>query len=392
MKAKEKIGELLSLIPEKSSSDICWRSLRNTDLGIIFSKMEATAQNPVYHGEGNVFLHTKAVCESLISLEEYQNLSNEDRQILFLAALFHDIGKIRCTRTEDGEIVSPHHAAIGAVMTREILWRQFGLCGSREKQQLREAVCFLVRYHSVPPYSIKDENASLRLLKIASNGLLAPHFSSEKLCIPDKADIHGSICPDGRESLDKVDFCRLLAEEAGCLTSPYPFLSDYSRRAFFLEKTKWCDQEMYNDSFGEVILMSGLPGTGKSTWIKENCSAHPVISLDDIRKEMGVSPTENQGKVIVAAREKARELLRKKQPFVWDATNISSDIRSKQIALFEQYGASVRTVFLETEWEEELKRNRERANAVPLPAIEKMISKLEIPEAFECEKVVWETV
>ena len=159
-----------------------------------------------------------------------------------------------------------------------------------------------------------------------------------------------------------------------------------------LKRTKWKDQELFDDTWGKVILLSGLPGTGKDTWIRENYPNLPVISLDEIRKELGISPTDNQGRVISEGHERARALLRQKTPFIWNATNISSQIRSTQIALFEQYGASVTTVFLETEWEEGLRRNSERRAAVPPAVIERLLSKLEMPESFECTSVIYKTV
>ena len=87
------------------------------------------------------------------------------------------------------------------------------------------------------------------------------------------------------------------------------------------------------------------------------------------------------------ANERAKELLRKKQPFIWNATNITTDIRKLLIPLFEDYGARVKIVFLETEWNEELRRNASRKAEVPKHAIEKMLSRLEIPEPFEAQSV-----
>lgn len=55
------------------------------------------------------------------------------------------------------------------------------------------------------------------------------------------------------------------------------------------------EQPLYDDSWGEVILMSGLPGTGKDTWIMPNRLHMPVISLDDIRREIKIKPTDGQG-------------------------------------------------------------------------------------------------
>ena len=102
---------------------------------------------------------------------------------------------------------------------------------------------------------------------------------------------------------------------------------------------------------------------------------------------MKISPTDNQGLVVAEANKRAKELLRKKQPFVWNATNITSDIRALLIPLFEDYGASVKIVFLETDWNEQLRRNSSRKSEVPESAIKKMLSRLEPPEAYEAQTV-----
>lgn len=119
---------------------------------------------------------------------------------------------------------------------------------------------------------------------------------------------------------------------------------------------------LYEDTWGEVILMCGLPGTGKDHWIRDNYPDLPVVSLDDLRLEMDVEPTEAQGRVVQAARERAKELLRAKHPFIWNATSLTA-LRAQQIELFERYHARVRLVYLETVWEENLRRNASRPYA-----------------------------
>ncbi len=148
-------------------------------------------------------------------------------------------------------------------------------------------------------------------------------------------------------------------------------------------------QELYDDTWGEVVLMAGLPGTGKDTWIRENLPELPMISLDEVRKEIHILPREPQGPVAAAAREKAREHLRRQESFVWNATNVTPSIREKQIRLFQAYHAAVRIVYLETEWKEQLRRNHSREETVPQEEIDRMMRNLVLPERFEAERVEW---
>ena len=41
----------------------------------------------------------------------------------------------------------------------------------------------------------------------------------------------------------------------------------------------WKAQELYDDTWGEVILMCGLPGTGKDHWIRSHCPSLPTVWL-----------------------------------------------------------------------------------------------------------------
>ena len=62
---------------------------------------------------------------------------------------------------------------------------------------------------------------------------------------------------------------------------------------------------------------------------------------------LGIGPDEPQGKVIDVARGRAREHLRQGRPFVWDATNLSRQLRRSVVTLCYDYGARVRIVHAE---------------------------------------------
>lgn len=355
-------------------------------------RMRHTQQSPMWHAEGDVYTHTMMVCESLKGLPEYVRLPEQQQHILYIAALLHDVGKIPTTTFIDGEWMAPHHAPTGSRMAREELWKEYGMCGNPELMKIREAICLLIRYHSFPPHALDMDDARLRLHRIASNGLLAPYFTIRMLCMLCKADMLGRKCNDQIQMLEQIAFCEELAREEGCLDGCYPFKTDVVRRAFLSGLNVWKEQELYDETWGEVILMSGLPGTGKDTWIDKNLAELPMISLDDIRREHHISPKAEQGYVANIAREQAKEYLRKHQPFVWNATNITSQMRESLVSLFETYKARVRIVYLETIWSNQYERNNQREYAVPNDVVESMLGKLVPPEAHEARLIEWTAV
>ena len=379
---------LLSIVPAAGSAVMDWKAVE-TLLGDILLPLADTPQSPRWHGEGNVWIHTKMMVQSLLELPEYQQLPEEERQIVFLSALFHDVGKPQCTRREDGQWVSRGHGRAGEQIVRRKLWLDHDLCGTPEKQQFRETVCRLIRFHSTPVHAIDDADGMRRLRMIASCGELLPRFSLRLLCLLSEADVRGRINPETRKQLEKIELCRMLAREAGCYEHPFAFPSNYTRYSYLSGKDILPEQPLYDTTWGQVILLSGLPGVGKDTWIRENFPELPMISLDDIRRELDYGATKNQAVIAQEGHRRAKEFLRKKQPFVWNATDISPMIRQKQIDLFTGYGASVQIVYLETGWQEQRRRNAERAAAVPESAICRMLEKLEPPYPAEAHQVSW---
>lgn len=116
--------------------------------------LKQVPQNPAYHAEGDVYCHTGLVCEALLSLPEWRTLNGVEQELLFLAAAFHDIGKITCTKYEDGIPVSPKHTISGSKLFRRIAYREaerFSLSFSE-----REFVANAIRYHGLPVWFFKN--------------------------------------------------------------------------------------------------------------------------------------------------------------------------------------------------------------------------------------------
>src|SRR5688572_7686710 len=108
-----------------------WTFTTNKDWAHLHSQfdwvrdMEAVPQDPVHHAEGNVAVHTRMVIDALQQLEGYQKLPAQQQEILWAAALLHDVEKRSTTVHEpDGSITSKGHSKKGAMTTRQILYTQ----------------------------------------------------------------------------------------------------------------------------------------------------------------------------------------------------------------------------------------------------------------------------
>ena len=214
------LEKLLSIVPASPEAGIDWETIESDILPDYAARMKATQQNPLYHAEGDVWAHTRMVCEYLVKDKEFWCASLRERQELFIAALLHDIGKIVTTKWQDGAWTSPNHAIKGAVMARKLLWKDYGLCGTREWMCFRETICLLVRYHMIAPYAMEKNNAGQRLIKIAANGELAKDFTLKKLFLLSRADVNGKISDSNVQSEEAVMMAAALAQEMGCYERP----------------------------------------------------------------------------------------------------------------------------------------------------------------------------
>ncbi len=345
-------------------------------------------QDPGCHGEGDALAHSRLVMERMAEQPSFLALDGNDQQMLLAAGLLHDLGKARCTVWEDGRWTAPGHSAAGAKMAREKLMTWLGLAGTPEALRLREAVCLLIRWHMRPLHIFERDDPARALRQMASAGELTELFTLEKLAVLAESDIRGRICPDQAERLEDMALFRALAEEAGCLRGPFPYPDAPSRWADMTGKAMVPGQKVYDTAWGTVVMVSGLPGTGKDTYIAAHYGGLPMVSLDRVREELGVAPDDG-GTVVRTAREQARVLLRERQPFVFNATNLSPANRGRWTDLFHRYGAAVRIEYLEAGWEERRRRNLSRRDSVPESVVARMLRSLEPPLLTEAEDVRW---
>lgn len=343
--------------------------------------LKKTPQDPAYHAEGDVSIHTRLVLESLIQLKQWHQLQKTDQALLFWAALLHDIAKPVCTRTQpNGRIQTQGHTQKGEYMARAIMYK-----GIPEPVPfpLRETIAKLVRFHGLPIW-LMEKTAPLKTIIRISQMVCLHH-----LAILAEADARGRIFGQPHELLDRIQFFREYSSENGCYMHPYFFETDLARITYLNGEHASPTYKPFDTTWGEVILMSGLPGAGKDTWIRANAFHLPVVSLDNIRTKLGIGPEKNQGIVIQTAKQHARELLRKKESFIWNATNTTSKIRKPLIDMFISYGAKVKIVYIESTYRVLFKQNKNRNHAVPENVLERLLQKLDVPSRDEAHRVVY---
>jgi predicted kinase len=343
--------------------------------------MVGVQQHHAFHAEGDVYVHTKMVAQELINSDGWNSMSEQDRHVLFVAALLHDVGKVVTTQMVDGIWRSPKHSVIGEADSRDLIWK--GEVGGSTPFAVREEVAKLVRYHGLPLMYLEKQDPSRSVIEASL------HVNLYKLSVLAEADVLGRTTePDSvrQEMLDQLRYFREYAQELGCLHAPYPFESEHHRFKFCVEK-KDIEYIPYDDfDKGTVIVMCGLPASGKSTTVDSVACGSHIISLDEIRKELKVSPGDRGAQSGIArhGRELAKEYLRKGEPFVWDATSTRRDQRAQVIALASTYGFKARVIHVDADRSVLVDRNRKRKNPVPDYVIENMMRRFQPPGLDEC--------
>lgn len=333
--------------------------------------LAACEQDSIWHAEGNVYVHTKMVIDALLQLPEYQQCTPNDQYILQLAALLHDIAKPQCTFVEDGRIVSPRHAKVGEKVTRDYLWDMpFGQ---------RETVCSLVRLHGLPLWSLDKPNPNREV--IASSW----RVRNELIYIIAKADVLGRICQDQAELLERAEYFKELCLENNCYTAPRTFYNEHSRFKFFQNNDAY-PADRFDDTAFEVIILSGIAGSGKDTYAAT--LDMPMVSLDDLRIAMKVKrgDTTGEGHVVQRAYQMAKTYAAHQQSFVWNSTNITADMRAKIINALLPYNPKFKIVYLETSVQNVFNR---RQGEIPRAALQKMYRSLDLPQYTEAHEVVY---
>lgn len=93
------------------------------DLYPELAALKDVPQDPEWHPEGDVWVHTQLVCDAAARIAIREELSEQDRTVLMLSALCHDLGKATTTEFIDGRWRAHGHCEAGVPLTRSFLER-----------------------------------------------------------------------------------------------------------------------------------------------------------------------------------------------------------------------------------------------------------------------------
>ena len=132
-----------------------------------------------------------------------------------------------------------------------------------------------------------------------------------------------------------------------------------------------------------VVLMSGLPGSGKDTWLAHRRPELPVLSLDALRAELSIAHGDEPARLRTEAFTRATSFLEHRQPFAWNSTLLRARERRSLIDWLLRRRAHVELVSLEVSASVQKAQNRNRPAVVPEAALDRMLARWEPVLPFE---------
>lgn len=150
---------------------------------------------------------------------------------------------------------------------------------------------------------------------------------------------------------------------------------------------------------GHIIMLVGVAGSGKDTWVKERLTEltekeYVVHSSDAIRLEMFGELVQDKNEVVFAAmKERSFNSLASGQNVIYNATNINRKRRAALYREFKTKGHSVGIVLFTRplDWLLRVNKDRPEEEQVPEDTIKKMYINLQIPrKTVDCDAILLE--
>lgn len=159
-----------------------------------------------------------------------------------------------------------------------------------------------------------------------------------------------------------------------------------------------------NDLAPHLIMMIGIPGSGKSTYIKKILSQNPekdyvVLSTDDLielwGQERGLNYTQafaklNFKQIQKQFDKKFEDALKDKKNIIIDQTNLTAKSRAKKLSLIPDDYITTGIVFKVDPEEVQkrlVKREQETGKSIPSHVVQNMVKSFEMPNYSEFDEI-----
>lgn len=355
-----------------------WKTIVNTEE---FIRMRGCEQNPYWHAEGDVWEHTKKVCDAAITVvknfAEMYHMRDGDKEEFLAAALFHDIGKPNTTTIgKDGKIHSYGHEFEGERLTRAILWD--------EDVKRRERVCALIKWHMQILEVLNHKNHLERIVEISREVGNFDVLIALKVC-----DLRGSETEDPCR-IDNYKILTALSKMSSviCNNGYDKYLPLYNQIPSYTHSTT-----------RDVFVMIGLPGAGKSTYIeeivkKDGIKKYDVISRDLVRIKLGqckpdekyLGTPEEEEAVTEEFNRELMAAIKKGSTIFIDNMNTRRKYRDNYKNLLKGYKIKWVYVYVQApSLEDNIKR---RTGQVPEDSFKTMTARVEWPSASEYDELI----
>jgi len=300
-------------------------------------QLENTQHNSPYHLEGDVWTHTMMV---------YQEAQKTGDYIMMITALLHDIGKPEAkTKRLSGGYHFGGHAGISVFKAIDFLKNIVD-----DDQTLLE-ILYIISYHD-------------HLMQRRKENFWTQYFST----------------PFTNYLLERLQEFNIL-DRAGSISK-----IEQQPQEISVEITK----EDFVDEDANITLLIGPPGSGKTTWIRENNIDATIISRDqtfidilsekygtaDYRTLWNIATKEDHAFVDKTIREKYKIAKQRGDQIVIDMTNMTIKSRRKWL---DSKNTFKYIVFL-TDYEELIKRLKSRKHQrVSVGTLIRLLKYFEMP-------------
>lgn len=346
--------------------------------------LKKTEQNPRYHAEGNVLNHTLLVLSEFYEIAGLGILNEADKEVLYWAALLHDIGKPLVTHWDGIAWRAAGHERAGVPIARNILMQQD--ISPRQMQRILD----LVKWHHLPL------RMGLKKAPLSAYENIAFQTDLRLLGLFSQMDLRGRICENASEIQDLIyHFNEEIIPSIVDMWGTYEAIQTKFQTRSPLTKNKiwFALQEARNEEIFSLLsqedshleplstcyISIGVPKSGKS---------------DYFRKRHGVYPTffeENrfsyEGELSDGLKKFLDQHLSSGESVVVDGCHLNVPKRQQIADYIRRYQTSLQYIYFQRSLSEVLMENNQSPYPIHPSRIKCAYSQLICPHPWEAHRM-----